>query len=69
MGSARSSHLIPVDPEEVDLPEVEDAGGGEIIGPVVLALGALVALLPVAVHYRLQYGGEGRHADPYNDTS
>ena len=60
-------YLIPVDPEEVDLPEVEDAGGGEIVGPVVLAVGALVALLPVAVHDRLQDGGERRHADPRPD--
>ena len=61
------THLIPVDPEEVDLPEVEDAGGGEIVGPVVLAVGALVALLPVAVHYRLQDGRERSHADPGPD--
>ena len=60
-------YLIPVDPEEVDLPEVEDAGGGEIVGPVVLAAGALVALLPVAVHDRLQDGGERGHADPRPD--
>ena len=38
-------YLISVDPEEVDLPEVKDAGGGEIVGPVVLAVGALIALL------------------------
>ena len=65
--TAMRSHLIPVDPEEVDLPEVEDGGRGEVVGPVVLAARALVALLPVAVHDRLQDGGERRHADPRPD--
>ena len=36
--------LVPVDPEEVDLLEVEDGGGGPV-GPLMIALGTGVAHL------------------------
>ena len=60
-------YLIPVDPEEVDLPEVEDACRVEIVRPLIFAFGAGVARLPVPVHDRLQDGRERGHADPRAD--
>lgn len=55
--------LVPVDPEEVDLLEVED-GGGRPVGPLVAALGAGVPHLPELVHDGLEDGGERGHPDP-----
>ena len=50
--------VVPVDPEEVDLLQVEHVGH-VLTGPAVTALGTGRLVAPVPVHDRLQDGGEG----------
>lgn len=54
--------LVAIDPEEVHLTQVHDRLR-YLAGPLVVAARTRVPCLPVAMHDRLQYGGERRDAD------
>ena len=54
--------LITIDPEEVDLPQVQD-GRRQIVCPFVVALRASVPRLPISMHYRLQNASERSDSD------
>ena len=58
--------LVPIDPEEIHLLQVDDRLG-EFGTPREPASGAANPRRPVAVHDGLQDGGEWGHADPRGD--
>ena len=60
--------LIPVDPKEVHLPQVQDRRR-QVVGPFVVALGTRVPRLPIPVHDRLEDAGERRDPDSGADQN
>ena len=53
------TRVVPVDPEEVDLLQIEHVAG-VVIGPGVVTLGTVDLVAPVSVHDGLEDGGEWR---------
>lgn len=54
--------LIAIDPEEIHLAQIHDRLR-YLAGPLEIAARTRVPCLPIAMHNRLQYGGERRDAD------